>query len=155
MSDYVALIENFYAGFQAGEAGVMAASYHPDATFEDPVFKLRGDEIGDMWRMFCAGDNDVEVEYSGINVVGEEGSAHWEARYVFGPKRRPVHNRIDATFKFTEGLIIHHRDDFDLAAWSRQALGLPGKLLGSTAWLQTRVRDQAAHQLKRFRTSPD
>lgn len=155
MSDYIALIENFYTGFRAGEASVMAASYHPDAIFEDPVFKLRGDEIGDMWRMFCTGDNGVEIEYSGVAVVGEDATAHWEAQYVFGPKRRPVHNRIDATFKFTEGLIIHHRDDFDLAAWSRQALGLPGKLFGSTAWLQTRVRDQAAHQLKRFRTRPD
>jgi uncharacterized protein len=147
------LIENFYRAFQKGDAEVMAASYHPDATFEDPVFSLQGNEIGDMWRMFCTGDNDVEVVFSQINVAGDSGSAHWEARYVFGPKKRPVHNRIDATFQFTDGLILHHRDEFVLAAWSREALGLPGKLFGSTAWLQTKVRSQAAHQLDRFRAT--
>lgn len=151
MSEYVSLLATFYQAFQDGDADKMAASYHPEATFEDPVFSLQGSEIGDMWQMFCTGDNDVNVEYSQINVSGEDGSAHWEARYVFGPKQRPVHNRIDANFQFTDGLILHHRDEFDLAAWSKQALGLSGRLFGSTTWLQTKIRSQAGRRLERFR----
>lgn len=150
MPDHAVLIQNFYEAFRSRDAETMASAYHPDSTFDDPVFSLRGTDIGDMWRMFCAGDNELTIEYSKVKAEGEHGSAHWDAKYVFGPKRRAVLNHIDAQFEFEGGLIVSHRDDFDLAAWSGQALGLPGRLFGSSRWLQTKVRSQAAHQLARF-----
>ena len=62
-----------------------------------------------------------------------------------------VLNRIDARFVFDEkGLIVRHRDTFDFWAWSRQALGMPGLLLGWTPMLQHKVRAQAAANLARF-----
>jgi len=39
---------------------------------------------------------------------------------------------------------------FDFWAWSRQALGLPGWLLGWTPWLRRKVRATAARNLAKF-----
>ena len=80
-----------------------------------------------------------------------ERSAHWEAHYRFSATGRQVLNRIDAEFDFDDhGLITRHRDRFDFWAWSRQALGLPGWLLGWTPFLRRKVRAQAASKLRQF-----
>lgn len=129
----------------------MAAAYHPDATFSDPVFELKGAEVGDMWRMLCASGGDLEVEFSDVTANDQRGSARWEARYTFTPTGRPVHNRIVASFTFDEGRITEHRDDFDLATWAKQALGLTGLLLGRTKFMQSRIKEQAATKLTRYR----
>jgi ketosteroid isomerase-like protein len=149
------LIETFYQAFQANDGTTMAASYHPEATFVDPVFQLSGAEVGDMWRMFCTNGNDLEVEFSDVTADDERGNARWEARYKFTPTGRPVHNRIEASFTFEQGRIIEHRDEFDLAAWAKQALGLSGLLLGRTNFMQSRIRAQAARQLERYRRRAD
>ncbi len=60
-------------------------------------------------------------------------------------------NRIDATFAFRDGLIVRHQDHFDFARWARQALGLPGLLLGWSSFLQNKVRAQAAAGLASFK----
>lgn len=57
-------IETFYRAFQELDFETMAAVYHPEATFTDPVFELKGDEIGDMWRMFCTSGDDLRVTFS-------------------------------------------------------------------------------------------
>jgi hypothetical protein len=63
-----------------------------------------------------------------------------------------VHNRIDATFSFDgQGRIASHRDRFNFWRWSRQALGLPGLLLGWSGGLRNKVRQQAAKNLARYR----
>ncbi len=59
---------------------------------------------------------------------------------------------IHAEFRFRDGRILAHVDDFDLWRWSRQALGLPGVLLGWSPLLRSKVRSQAAAQLARFRS---
>ena len=50
----------------------------------------------------------------------------------------------------SEGLIQEHRDSFDLWAWSRQALGPSGVVLGWTPFLQGRVRSQAMAGLRKY-----
>jgi hypothetical protein len=62
-----------------------------------------------------------------------------------------VLNRIDASFTFNaQGLILTHRDRFDFWAWSRQALGAPGLLLGWTPFLRNKVKQQAGNNLRKF-----
>lgn len=146
------LIESFYRAFQDRDAETMASTYHPDATFADPVFVLRGDEIGDMWRMFCATGGDLQVTFTDPVADGARGTARWEARYTFKPTGRLVHNVIDADFTFEDGLVVAHRDSFDLPSWARQALGWSGALLGRTGFLQKRIRRQARGQLERFQS---
>lgn len=135
------LIETFYRAFQRRDAAAMAACYHPEIVFDDPVFRdLRGREAGAMWAMLCGRATDLEVEFSGVEADGARGKAHWEARYTFSQTGRKVHNVIDAEFEFRDGLIARHVDRFGFWRWSRQALGLPGWLLGWTPILRNKVR---------------
>ena len=150
-------IERFYTAFAALEAEAMAACYDPQVTFEDPAFSLKGRaEVAGMWRMLCEatraqGMAHWQLELSGVTANNNNGSAHWEAHYLFSATGRIVHNRIDATFTFTpEGLIATHNDHFDFWRWSRQALGLPGWLLGWSPWLRSQVRRRAAGSLRKF-----
>jgi ketosteroid isomerase-like protein len=148
-----ALIARFYAAFAALDAAAMAECYAADARFEDPVFTLAGrDEIASMWAMLCAatrdrGRADWRLEASDIHADADTGVAHWQAHYRFSATGRLVHNRIDAAFRFRDGLIAEHRDRFDFWKWSRQALGAPGMLLGWTPMLRNKVRAQAAAKL--------
>ena len=151
------VIRKFYSSFANLDAGGMADCYADDVVFNDPVFQnLRGKDAGDMWRMLCEqakGDLAVVVSNVRVNSDGEGdiGHAHWVATYHFGPKRRSVVNRIDATFRFNgAGQIVEHTDVFDMWRWSRMALGVPGVLLGWSPFLQNQVRAQAKKGLKRF-----
>lgn len=143
-------IETFYQAFQNRDAETMASLYHLEARFTDPVFDLEGDDIGDMWRMFCAGGDDLQVSFSNPDADDTSGQAQWDARYTFTPTGRSVHNVVEASFVFDDGRIITHTDSFDLASWARQALGLSGALLGWSGFMKSRIRDQAASQLRRY-----
>lgn len=152
MHPNASLIENLYKSLDAGKSEEMAAAYHPDATFKDPVFDLSGSDIGDMWRMFLAPGSDLAVEVSGIEADDEAGKAHWEARYTYRPTGREVHNVVEAKFQFRDNLIVHHQDSFNLSRWARQALGGTGALLGWTGFVQNRIRAKASKQLARFQS---
>jgi ketosteroid isomerase-like protein len=146
-------ITRFYAAFARGDAEGMVACYADDVVFSDAAFgELRGRDAGDMWRMLCArSKGDLVVEASNIKADGDRGSAHWDATYHFGPKKRRVVNRIDASFRFgSDGRIVEHRDVFDFKVWAGQALGLPGRLFGGTTFIQNTVRQQALKGLHSF-----
>ncbi|MDO9071682.1 MAG: nuclear transport factor 2 family protein [Rubrivivax sp.] len=152
-----ATIERFYAAFARLDADTMQACYAPDAVFDDEAFALRGrEQIGGMWRMLCTstqakGLAHWKLEVRDITGHGAHWTAHWDAHYLFSATGRLVLNRVDAEFEFDAfGLITRHRDRFDFWAWSRQALGLPGWLLGWTPLLRNKVRAQAAGSLRRF-----
>lgn len=129
----------------------MARCYSDVATFGDPVFpSLDAEGARAMWRMFCTGGNEIEVSFHDVKAGDERGTARWEARYRFPKTARAVHNEITASFEFANGLIVRHRDEFDLYKWTRMALGLPGLLLGWTPIVKGQVRAQADAQLRRF-----
>jgi ketosteroid isomerase-like protein len=141
------LITRFYTAFQSLDAEAMAACYAADATFSDPVFTdLRGHQVGDMWRMLCASAKDFSLTFDSVT----DTSAHWVATYTFTSTGRRVVNDIRASFVIPDGLILEHRDSFDLWAWSRQALGPSGVALGWTPFLQGKVRGQAMAGLRKF-----
>ena len=148
-----ATIERFYAAFAQLDGDTMQACYAPDAHFEDEVFTLDGPrQIGGMWRMLCETTKAKGLPHWKLEVSQvTDRSAHWDAHYLFSATGRKVLNRIDASFEFNaNSLIVRHRDRFDFWAWSRQALGAPGVLLGWTPFLRNKVRAQAAGSLKRF-----
>ena len=146
-------ITRFYEAFAKLDADTMQACYAADARFEDEVFTLRGArEVGGMWHMLCEATKAKGAAHwkLGFSQVTDR-SAHWDAHYLFSATGRQVLNRIDAAFKFdAQGLILQHRDRFDFWLWSRQALGLPGLLLGWTPMLRKKVRAQAAANLQRY-----
>ena len=148
-----ATIERFYSAFAKLDADTMQTCYAADASFEDEVFTLRGArEIGGMWRMLCEATQAKGLAHWKLELSQvTDTSAHWDAHYLFSATGRLVLNHIDAEFEFDpQGLIRRHRDRFDLWRWSRQALGVPGVLLGWSPWLRAKVRRQAAGNLKRF-----
>lgn len=150
-------LQKFYAAFAVLDADTMASCYAPDVQFDDEAFSLRGRaEVAGMWRMLCTATRakglDVwKLEASGIEANATGGKAHWEAWYRFSATGRLVHNVIDGTFEFNpQGLITRHRDRFNFWAWSRQALGTPGLLLGWSGFLRNKVRATAAGNLRKF-----
>ncbi|KPF49718.1 ketosteroid isomerase [beta proteobacterium AAP121] len=154
-----ATIERFYAAFAQLDGEAMQACYAPDARFDDEAFSLQGaDQIGGMWRMLCTATKSKPESRAHWQLAVSQitdRSAHWEAHYLFSATGRQVINRIDAAFEFdAQGRITRHRDRFDFWAWSRQALGTPGLLLGWTPMLRKKVRATAAQNLARFMAGP-
>ncbi len=148
-----ATIERFYAAFARLDGEAMQACYAENAQFDDEVFSVKGaHEIGGMWRMLCDATKAKGLAHWKLEASAmTESSAHWEAHYKFSATGRLVHNKIDAAFEFdARGLITGHRDRFDFWAWSRQALGAPGLLLGWTPFLRAKVRTTAAENLRRY-----
>ncbi len=146
-----ALITRFYTAFAQHDAAGMAACYHPQSHFTDEIFDLHGDDAPRMWHMLCSRGRDMAVEFNGIASDGTTARAHWEARYTFSATGRPVHNIVDAHFKFRNGLIVRHVDHFDFWRWARQALGAPGWLLGWSGVLKRKVQANAAAGLAEFK----
>ena len=146
-----AVIERFYGAFEARDGQAMAALYHPQARFSDPVFRdLRGPRAGHMWRMLLERATDLELILGPVDTNDEGGSTSWEATYTFSATGRRVENRVGSVLRLEGGLILEHEDRFALWAWTRMALGLPGVLLGWTPLLQGKVRRQALAGLERW-----
>lgn len=135
----------FYEAFAAGDADAMADLYHPDITFEDPVFgKLDGPRVMAMWRMLIERSRGhLQIRFENARIEGDVGRLRWIATYPFSKTGRLVVNRIEAEMRFRDGRIVAHRDRFSFWRWSRQALGLPGWVLGWTPLLRNKVSAEA------------
>lgn len=146
------VIERLYQGFSDGDSDAMESCYHRDVHFSDPVFPdLNGPEVMKMWRTLLGRSDDLEITLGAHEAVPDAGSessgtgtAHWTAVYTFSSTGRSVTNEVDAVFGFEDGLIIDHLDQFNFWRWSRQALGVPGLLLGWTPFLKKKVQKQSA-----------
>jgi len=131
----------------------MTACYHTEAVFDDPLFQnLQGSEIGMMWKMLCLQSGSLEIKADNIQADDESGQADWSAIYEFGKSRRRVHNKIHAEFKFKDGKIIKHTDEFNFWKWSRMALGPLGFIMGWNSVVQVNIRKQARANLTKFIT---
>ena len=145
------LITSFYDAFERRDHAGMNACYHEDIHFSDPVFTdLHGDEVRAMWHMLCRRGAGLDVIFGHVHAEDGTGGAHWEARYTLKKGGPQIHNVVEATFEFRDGLIVRHRDDFDLYAWTRMAFGPTGTLLGWSSPFQNKVRETAMGGLRKF-----
>lgn len=138
-----AVIDRLYAALGSGDGEAMAACYTPDATFEDPAFgRLQNGRGQAMWRMLTARGGDLKITVVQRHAAATDGTAtaHWLADYTFTDTGRKVHNDVQASFVFRDGLIAEHRDRFDLRSWGAQALGAVAGMLGYTPILAVMVR---------------
>lgn len=145
------LVRAFYSALAARDLQAMGALYHEKAAFMDPAFgRLSREQACAMWRMLLSRAGDLQVEFE----VGEwdehSGTGRWTATYTFSRTGRKVVNPIRSQFGFLEGRILAHRDTFDFWAWSRQALGIPGWILGWTPWFKRKFQAEARRQLAAF-----
>lgn len=146
------IMQSFYDAFKAHDATTMSALYHPNITFNDPVFQdLNQKEVQGMWNMLIERSNgNLDIEYHSL--IGDDSVAQctWEAKYQFSKTKRDIHNVIHATMEFKEGLIINHTDHFNLWRWSKMALGTSGYLLGWSPIVRNKVRKMAKSSLKAY-----
>jgi ketosteroid isomerase-like protein len=142
-----ALIDSLYAALARRDGAAMAACYTDDAAFNDPVFELRGHEIGAMWTMLCARGKDLAVEWREVHADDARGRADWDARYTFASTGRKVHNRIASAFIFANGRIMTQHDSFDFERWSRMAIGVTAALPFMSGFVRRAVRRQARRAL--------
>lgn len=146
------VVDRFYTSLAAGNGDDMAACYSDDVIFEDPAFgELRGEDARDMWRMLCERSSDLTVKHTVLESTETSAKVNWIATYTFSTGR-PVRNDITATMQLTDGLIRDHRDNFDMWSWSRQALGVPGLILGWSPPMRKKVRSTARGNLERFQS---
>ena len=147
-----ALIERLYQALDSHDGDAMADCYAADAHFRDPAFgDLHGKEVGGMWRMLASRAEDLNVDLPEHDAGADAGSAHWIARYTFTPTGRKVTNDIRASFRFKDGKIADHVDDFDYGAWAKQALGPPlGTLIALIPPMAALPRKRARAQLDEF-----
>ncbi len=151
MNENQQLITRFYSAFKQADYKTMQECYHENAVFLDPVFQdLNTAEVRDMWEMLCKNAKNFSLQFSQVEADNEYGTCRWVANYTFSQTGKKVTNKVKAYFKFHEGKIVEHSDNFDLWKWSRQALGLTGWLLGWTEMLQKKIRNKAQDNLAKF-----
>ena len=151
MHSNIETIEKFYVCFKQLDGDGMAACYHENVHFSDPVFTdLKGPDAGSMWKMLCSQAQGFELTFSDIQADDRTGKACWEAKYVFSPTGRSVHNKVKSEFQFLDGKIITHWDSFHFWKWSFMALGPVGLILGWSPWVKKKVQRQAAKNLDYF-----
>lgn len=147
-----AVITRFYTAFSNSDAIEMISCYHDEAVFEDPAFgKLNRKEVAAMWKMLLErSKGNLKVEFKDVVSDGNLGAATWIATYIFSQTNRKVVNTIHAEFEFKEGLILKHKDNFDIYKWSKQALGWKGFLLGWTPFMQNGIQQNAKKALSNY-----
>lgn len=146
----IELVDRFYSALARADGDAMAACYSIDVVFEDPAFgELHGEDARDMWRMLCRRATDLEVTHTILEASESDARVNWIASYTFSTGRK-VRNDIVATVRVEDGLIVDHRDAFDLWRWSRQAIGLPGLLFGWSPPLQKKIRTTALTGLRKY-----
>jgi ketosteroid isomerase-like protein len=146
------IIRKFYESFAQNNADEMISCYHDEIEFSDPAFGLlKGVEAKNMWKMLIErAKGNLKIEFSNISANGKTGSADWTADYLFSKTGRNVHNEIHAEFEFKDGKIFRHTDTFDIWKWSKQALGIPGVLLGWSPFMQNKIRQNARESLHEY-----
>lgn len=129
----------------------MQECYADNATFNDPVFiNLNSEQAKAMWEMLCLRSKDLKIEYKNITAEGKQATAEWIAHYTFSVSGKKVVNSIKASFLIENGKIIKHTDNFNFYKWSKQAIGIPGVLLGWTNLFKNKVRRGAMESLAGF-----
>jgi hypothetical protein len=147
------LLVAFYEAFSKRDFDTMNKIYNPEhAVFYDPVFQhLNARDVRKMWKMLCLRGKDLTIKYQVISADDETGKAHWDAYYTFSGTGKKVINQVNSAFVFKDGLVVNHKDEFDLYGWCKQAFGLIGWLLGWTTWFKSKIRQRAKSSLDQFR----
>jgi len=147
------ILKKFYTALNNCDGATMVSCYHEDIVFEDPAFGiLKGERAKAMWLMLTESQKGkgFKVDFSNVKANENNGLAHWEAFYKFSQTGRKVHNKIDASFEFKDGLIIKHTDVFNVHKWAKQAMGIKGLLFGGMGFFQKKLNSKTNYLLDKF-----
>ena len=146
------VLERFYDAFTAGDAAAMTSCYDEQVVFKDPAFgTLKGERARHMWHMLLSKKGAAPtVRYTVLHETDSQGTVEWIAFYNYGVKQRPVINKVTATFVLLDGKILQHTDHFNLWNWSKQALGIPGYLLGWSDFFRSKIQKKTNLMLDQY-----
>ncbi|MFK7950487.1 MAG: nuclear transport factor 2 family protein [Saprospiraceae bacterium] len=144
------LIQVFFTAFANKDLDTMLDCYHKNVIYDDVGFgKQEGEKAKKVWRFLIQNvDKNAIITFSNIQISASTGQANWTTKYTFG--KRKITNQITATFRFQDGKIIYHKDDYSLWKWSQQAFGLIGFLIGWLPLFRWLIRWQMQRNLQRF-----
>jgi hypothetical protein len=120
--------------------------------FSDPAFPISTRGVAAMWRMLCERGKDLACR------LRHRADASTGARTVVRTTRirPPAGTSRTGSMRRSRSATAaspSHRDRFDLYRWARQALGVPGLLLGWSPPMQSAIRRKAAAALAAWRAS--
>lgn len=154
MTENEKCIHDFYTAFKKKDAENMVKYYSEDIVFSDPAFgELKGEEASMMWKMLCSTATDLAIRFKIKSSIKNEVKASWEADYTFSRTGKKVHNEIEAVFTFKDGLIVEHKDSFNLHKWASQAIGWKGYLLGGSNFFKKKLNQQTRSLLQKYMKS--
>jgi len=138
-------VRHLFDALARGDVAGVAACYHADIFFSDPIFpSLRGEDALRRWHKIAPYVADLAIDIESVTADDDGARATWVARYAFGNTHRPVNVPIDSLFAFREGKIVRQFDRFSFWRWAGQAWGPAGKLFGWFApvkwWVRRKVR---------------
>jgi len=137
------LLDRLFKGLDRHDHCAMASCYRPDAMFRDIAFDLRGSQqIHAMWHMIC--ETDIRATFHVVHADDFAGRVQLCDDYTFSSTGRKVHNVIESHFRFSDRLIVDHRDSCDARVWAKMALG------GASGFLAGRFRYLRAWKAKRM-----
>jgi len=129
----------------------MANLWHPEYTFADPAFPdLNTLRSRAMFHMFITNrdKSKMVVTHTTAAIPGPEENTYvttYTCDYLYGAA--PVHNEIRATIEVKDGKIWRQVDEFPLATWAKQSLGIMGSALKLVGMLDGVVKKKAAERL--------
>lgn len=115
----------YFEAFSRGDAATMAKQYAPNATFDDPIYSLRGQaDISHMWTSLLKTGKNLKLSSKVLESDGDQLKVAWTADYtLFG---RKVHNESVTTMQVKDGKITSQKDDWSWSKWAKQAFPLGG-----------------------------
>ena len=127
------LLQQLMTSLDSHDHEAMARCYHPDATFRDIAFDLRGvRQIHAMWHMIS--ESDLRATFEVVSADDDAGVVTLVDDYTLSLTGRRVHNVIASRFRFRDGLVVEHQDLCDARQWATMALG------GPTGFVAGRIR---------------
>lgn len=123
-------IQKLYEALSNKNHVAMSALYHPQASFTDGIFNVKGKKIEGMWHFMGTIAQDFSLKVNSIEEKGDHFEVKWESFYKLGENN--IHNVLQTKIKFQNNQIIDQQDSFSFYRIASQTGGLKGRLLG---WL--------------------
>jgi ketosteroid isomerase-like protein len=133
----------FYNNLNANNLASLAALYHPDVIFSDPVHQISGlAALGDYFAHAYARLTESHFSVKSMAASGQTGFVSWQMRIRHPAIAQGNEILVDGCSELRwqeDGLIIAHRDYYDLTQMVYQHLPVIG-------WLTSKVKQQMAKE---------
>ncbi|CUS12507.1 unnamed protein product [Tuber aestivum] len=145
------LVNEYIGAYREMDYEKLTNLWHPEYTFADPAFPdLNSLRSRAMFHMFITNrdKNKMVVTHTTPAIPGPKENTYittYTCDYLYGTA--PVHNEIRATIEVKDGKIWKQVDEFPLAAWAKQSLGMMGTALRVVGMLDGIVKKKAAERL--------